>query len=289
MTPSLIVHPVSWSTGGKAALGAAVALARFWNADLHLVEFRGRRHSGRQPIVRSLGEREVEPHLAEFVRSVNGADVRISVVELGGDVVDGAADYARSTSADLVIVADRARSHGPYWRSGKYANDLAHRLSSPLLAFPATRTAESIVTVPFRSVLCWSDFSPVSLHALEHALDVAGTAGARVTLLQTGAFRPNDEASEMAGLEYEILVRPGPIADSLVRTAEEIEADLIVIAQPHRNDRVSMRSLLLAVLRQARCPVLVAPAADPERLTSRDPASTNAALSHVHSGHAPSS
>ena len=49
-----------------------------------------------------------KPHFAEFVRSVYSADVKIAQVTLVGDIVDAVVDYARSASADLVIVAEQA-------------------------------------------------------------------------------------------------------------------------------------------------------------------------------------
>ena len=139
MKLSLIVHPVSYSPSGKTALATAVALARVSGADLHVLELTGRRRSAADPIVRPITDADVEPHFAEFVRSVYSADVKISAVELVGDVVDAVAAYAKSASADLVVVADQARSHGPYWRRGMYATDLARRLSVPLVSVPASR------------------------------------------------------------------------------------------------------------------------------------------------------
>jgi hypothetical protein len=100
-----------------------------------VLELTGRRRSFPDSIVRPITDATVEPHFAEFVRSVYSADVKVSAVELVGDVVDAVVDYARSASADLVVVADQARSHGPYWRRGVYASDLSRHLSIPLVPF----------------------------------------------------------------------------------------------------------------------------------------------------------
>jgi nucleotide-binding universal stress UspA family protein len=138
MEPSLIVHPVSYSSSGQTALATAVALARLSGADLHVLEVTGRRRSSRHPIVRPITDADVDPHFAEFAQSVNSADVTIRAVEVVGDIVDAVVAYAQSTSADLVVVADQARSHGPYWRRGRYASDLARQLSIPLVSVPAS-------------------------------------------------------------------------------------------------------------------------------------------------------
>jgi len=89
--------------------------------------------------VRPITDAEVESHFAEFVQSVSADGVKISAVELAGDIVEAVADYATTASADLVVVADQARSHGPYWRRGMYARDLTRHLSIPLVSVPASR------------------------------------------------------------------------------------------------------------------------------------------------------
>src|SRR3954464_10673868 len=139
METDFIIRPVLYSPSGKTARGLAVELARVSGADLHVLELTGRRRSSRDPIVRPITDGDVEPHFAEFVRSVYSDDVKISAVELTGDVVGAVIDYAKSASADLVVVADQARSHGPYWRRGMYANDLARHLSVPLVSVPVSR------------------------------------------------------------------------------------------------------------------------------------------------------
>jgi nucleotide-binding universal stress UspA family protein len=276
MKLSLIVHPVSFSPGGKTALATAVALARFYQADLHLLELRGRRRSSPDLIVRSITDAGVEPHFAEFVQSVSYADVKVSAVELGGDVLGAVVDYARRTSADLVVVADRARSHGPYWRSGVYANDLTRHVTCPVLAVPDSHDAP---TVPFTKILCPTDLSSSSMKAIDHALNLARQNEAKVTFLHVDEHYPSQAISSegtksrteaivrtirqdiltnaVSDVESETLVRPGAIGFGIVATATEIGSDLIVIARPRRDVQVSMNSRLIQVLRQAPCPVLV--------------------------------
>src|SRR5580765_4842263 len=114
MKAPLILHPLSLTTGGKAALGKAVSLARWYRAGLHVLELRGRGVAAQDPIVRSIDDRGVDPHVAEFVKSASCADVHVSAVELGGDVMDAVVDHVKRTSADLLVVASHALSHGPY-------------------------------------------------------------------------------------------------------------------------------------------------------------------------------
>ena len=248
MKPSLIVHPISYSPGGKTALATAVALARVSAADLHVLELTGRRRSSEGSIVRPITDADVEPHFAEFVRSVYAGDVRISAVELVGDVVDAVVDYARNTSADLVVVADHARSHGPYWRRGIYANDLARHLSVPLVSVPASHDERL------------APDGASSEEAKSHAEAIARIIG-RIRL-----------AKASGDVESETLGGPETIGEGAVKTAEKAEADLIVVERPGEHHHVSMNSALARVLRNALRPVLVLPATAAARI--RVPAKT---------------
>src|SRR5688572_28428972 len=110
MKPSLIIHPVSYSPSGRSALSMALALARRYDADLHVLELRGGRP--RDPIVRDFASAGVEPHFAEFVESVGSDGARIRAVEIAGDDLSAVVDYARQATADLVVVANHAGSDG---------------------------------------------------------------------------------------------------------------------------------------------------------------------------------
>ena len=220
----------------------AVALARVSGADLHVLELTGRRRSSQDPIVRPITDADVEPHFAEFVRSVYSADVKISAVELVGDVVDAVIDYARSASADLVVVADQARSHGPYWRRGMYANDLARHLSIPLVSVPASRDERL-------------------------AREGAFLKKRHRTLNQ---LRASSSRARWRRRQVTLRVRRsldlGRSATGTVKTDGEVGADLIVVVRPGAHHHVSMNSSLARVLRNALRPVLVVPATGADRI-----------------------
>jgi nucleotide-binding universal stress UspA family protein len=250
MKSSLIVHPVSYSPSGKTALATAIELARISGADLHVLELTGRRRSS-NPIVRPINDANVEPHFAEFVRSVYSADVKISAVELVGDVVDAVADYARSASADLVVVADQARSHGPYWRRGMYANDLARHLSVPLVSVPVSRD--------------------VALAREGASADMAKSRADAIARI----IGSNAVAKASANVESETFARPGTLGESTLRAPGEVRADLVVVARPGRAHHVSMNSELARVLRDASRPVLVLPSLAADSIRTPLPADSS--------------
>ena len=254
MKPSLIVHPVSYSSSGKTALATAVALARVSGADLHVLELTGRRRSSADPIVRPITHADVEPHFAEFVRSVYSGDVNISAVEVVGDIVDAVVDYTRNSSADLVVVADQARSHGPYWRRGTYANDLARHLSIPLVSVPASHGERP------------TPDGGSAEEANAYAEAIARIIGRSAMV----------EAHDISGQTF---ASPGRIGESTLNSAGEGAADLIVVAPPGSPEHVWMNSGLARVLRNAARPVVVLRPAAADRIVIPFEAATAASAS----------
>jgi nucleotide-binding universal stress UspA family protein len=138
--------------------------------------------------------------------------------------------------------------------------------------------------VPFR-VVVGCDFSPLSQFALTMAASVAGPVpGAAVEVLyvthpvgqklsyerrvdvtdetreQLEAFiEAGVRAAGVSSIEVNAHVYPGDAAAEILRLAEDMEADLIVVGT---HGRVGVKRLLMGsvaeqVMREARCPVLV--------------------------------
>jgi nucleotide-binding universal stress UspA family protein len=294
MNPSLILSPLSLSPSGRSALARALAIARWHDAEVHVLQVRGRRRRALTPVATPLAEADagIEPRLTQFIESVNPKGARVSVVELPGDPVSAVSEYAKQTGADLIVVAKHGRRHGAYWRPGAYAADLARQVSSPILAVPETQNSGSQAKAPFIEILCPIDFSSASAAAMNEALVLAQQSGGRITLLHvlegdpyetvySGARAMHlvenyDARIEKVSRELRRLVPPdaynwceidatavsGVPHRSILTTAAEIGADLIVIGLPDRGavDRVVMGSTTTPVLRRATCAVLVVPA-----------------------------
>jgi nucleotide-binding universal stress UspA family protein len=144
-----------------------------------------------------------------------------------------------------------------------------------------------------RTILCPTDFSDASRHAFEHAASIAGHHRARLVALHAvspapvlvagyapmaGAYvTPDVVGSEVqqaraqaleetrlaraAGLETETLVKTGSTARVILETADEIEADLIVLGTHGAGgfEHLVLGSVTEKVMRKASCPVLTVP------------------------------
>ena len=143
--------------------------------------------------------------------------------------------------------------------------------------------------VEIRRILCPTDFSDNSRHALEHAIAVAGWYGADLIALHVGnpmvvlntfipipppalAGRTNwhrfEEELRMwlspattAGISTDVAVDEGNPVDRILDHAKSLEADLIVIGTHGQGgfQRFVLGSVAEKVLRKASCPVMTVP------------------------------
>ncbi len=147
-----------------------------------------------------------------------------------------------------------------------------------------------------RRILCPTDFSALSSSAFEHALFLAGSYGATLTVLHVipDTMVPTSELAYMAnpmlldpalrgaieadlsslvacahrlGVQAEREFREGKPAAEIVRVAWELPADLLVMGTHGRSgfQRWTLGSVAESVLRRAPCPVVTVPALAAQR------------------------
>lgn len=126
-----------------------------------------------------------------------------------------------------------------------------------------------------RKLLCPIDFSRVSIQAIEVVCELAEDNGATVYLL---CVTPPEKAEVKAHLEklardslqavarkwlegkvsYEILVKSGRPAPTILKTGADVAVDLVVMATRGRTgrERVRLGSVTEEVVRRSTCPVL---------------------------------
>jgi nucleotide-binding universal stress UspA family protein len=154
----------------------------------------------------------------------------------------------------------------------------------------------SMKKIAIRRILCPTDFSAFSARALEHAVTLAEWYEAALTILHVvpGTMVAASElgylanpmlldatlrepiqadlstlvaAARRGGLEAEGELRDGTPAAEIVRVAQELHADLVVMGTHGRNgfQRWVLGSVAETVLRRAACPVLTVAALAPDR------------------------
>lgn len=145
-----------------------------------------------------------------------------------------------------------------------------------------------------RRILVPTDFSRASLKAVDYAADLAASVGAEIVLLYVedtnyalpeliydgpAAARVMEEAHRAAqhqlaelgerqrksGIKVHVLLRVGPAAATILRAAEKLRADWIVVGTHGRTGRghTLLGSVAERVIQGTSCPVITVPSRRP--------------------------
>jgi|KBSMisStandDraft_5_1062788.scaffolds.fasta_scaffold51131_4 universal stress protein A len=130
--------------------------------------------------------------------------------------------------------------------------------------------------MPFTSILCAIDFSPLAPRVLRHAVGLAGATGARLTVITVTAIEPRQAESTVKALLCDTVPRgatylPDP-AVKIVRVAVGQPSDAIlplaregadlIVAGTHSKSGLSrwlLGSTSAAIMEEAVCPTLLVP------------------------------
>ena len=180
------------------------------------------------------------------------------------------------------------------------AQAVVHRTDRPTLVVPGSGSVASSVNVPFRRVLCAIDFSPASMSALDEAYRIIRQDGSSMRLLHvvdiaqqqvprptlefpfvdyTELLRENAtrQLRRLLPLSQELHGRVHPqvsvglVFDQIVRNANEIAADVVVLGVTKHGvlGRLFGSTTAYALGRVGR-PILAVPARHEESLADRD-------------------
>ena len=226
--------------------------------------------------------------LKEFVSGAStGVPVEYSVVE-APKVHEEIVAQADRISSDLIVLGTHGRSGFQRLVLGSVAEKVLRTARQPVLTVPCGAPEALPLGGPaFTRILCATDFSECSRAALHYASSLADSPGAQLTVLhvvELGEFlydplntppldvrlnRPAYEAVGRARLEQVIretlpdreleqIVSTGRAYQEVLRVANELKSDLIVLGIHGRNpiDRLMFGSTAEPIVRRATCPVL---------------------------------
>jgi nucleotide-binding universal stress UspA family protein len=297
-----ILVPVDFSSTSRDALALAASLARRSGGKLTLL------HVGATPTysmtqawsasmhmpIRELHERmkrESQALVERWLQSDVPAGVEARTVLREGFPPDEI--VAEADDHDLVVIGTHGRTGADRVALGSVAERGVRRCKVPVLVAPGVaREAGRRVDAPFENVLVAIDFSESSTRVLRAAIAMAGTTGAKLTLLHVvisesimisqvwmDALSPSvlelhdkmvreaqrqldrmmrDEVPEP--LRGQALLREGLAANTIVQQISLGSYDLVVMGTHGHTgiQRVILGSVAERVLRHSPVPVLVA-------------------------------
>ncbi len=222
--------------------------------------------------------------LNEWMKPAGAAGVPWDVRIDQGIPAECILQYAHFLPADLIVIGTHGTSGFERLIIGSVAEKVLRKAECPVLTVPPHAATAS--RVPFKRILCPVDFSEPSLVALQTALSLAEEADADLTVFNVIDWPDDDtflvEAFESPEMRKQLEAQTAQRVDALipddarvwsrpsakvavgkayqeiVRTASDMDADLIVIGVHGRNavDLTLFGSTTNQVVRRASCPVL---------------------------------
>lgn len=198
-----ILCPTDLSEIASRAVDHAVALARFYGGEVHLLHVVEPLLHGHgvprfypswtalNPAVRE----ELELSLAGLAAPARtlGIPVRHEIAE--GGTVDVLLDRARSLPADIVVMGTHGRGGFEHLVLGSVTEKVMRKAPCPVMTVPPPAAGlHPLGSVLYSRILCPIDFSGASLHALRHALSLAQESKARLTVMHAIEWAAPDTA-----------------------------------------------------------------------------------------------
>jgi nucleotide-binding universal stress UspA family protein len=280
-----ILCPTDFSEPSAHAVDLAVAIAGYYKATisaLHVVQTI-------EPSVYAGSLDGLRRETATFFDEATKAGLTVNVqVELGS-AVQRILDCATSLPADVVVIGTHGSSGFEHLVLGSVTEKILRKAPCPVLTVPPRARSRS--RLPFRHLLCPTDFSAASSSAVQFALSLAAESDACLTLLHVlewpwheppqpsieelppeqgfalAMFRRGSE--ERARRQLEALVpRTGPTVrvsvvsgtpyEQVLAAASRENTDLIILGVGRRSalNLALLGSTANHVVRAAECPVL---------------------------------
>jgi nucleotide-binding universal stress UspA family protein len=290
LTLTHILCPTDFSEVSAAAEGVATALARHYEATLHLLHV-----DPPTPLLSPYGEMPVDVRLFEDQRvqaeqdlatardRARAAGVAADAEVRGGHPVREILALADDLPADLIVLGTHGRGGVEHLLLGSVAEKVMRKASCPVMIVPASAAGHS--GARFSRILCPVDGSASSADAVAYAVSLARETDGRLILLSVVEIVPTSgEFGGLDGDEYrrlgtthaktllqeavpadvrewctvEEVIATGKASDRILATAATHDADVVVMGVRGRGaiDLMAFGSTTNEVIRRATCPVL---------------------------------
>ena len=217
---------------------------------------------------------ELKAELRETNRYIEGKDYHLFMLE--GDVAQAILDFAHQKEVDMVVVGTHGRSGLGRVLIGSVAERIFRESPAPVLIV-GPHVNRSARAGPPKTILVPVDFTTASEQAARYAVAMVKEHDATLTMLhvierwptQTQADRArlmqalrekveNLIREEAKGLQCSFRIEVGRLVETVLYTANGIEADLLVMGVRPRTAVLNrlMWPHAYEIVRQAACPVL---------------------------------
>jgi nucleotide-binding universal stress UspA family protein len=195
-------------------------------------------------------------------------ETRFAVEVAEGNVVEEVSRLARKHRADLLVIGTHAAGGAAKFVFGSTGEALFREMGIPVLTIgPHIHACGE----RFSSILLPTDLEPHSLRAAQYAVALAEESNGNLTLLhipekgeEKDAFGNRQRMEQLVPEDATLWCKPsfkiasGDPVDTILESAREVKADLIVLGVTHSRPLSEHASWSIAskVVRHAECPVL---------------------------------
>lgn len=271
---SRVLFATDLSHDGDLAFAHALKIALAGKGELAIVHTAPRDLVGKEweqfPRVRnSLAGWGLLPFGAPASAVEEQLDLRVRKIDVPDpDPLHGVKELMERRPCDLVVLASQARQGIDRWLHPSLAEPIAREAHAPSLTLPPS--AKGFVdpatgAVSLRNILVAVDHHPSAARALAtvaELMTMLGAAGAVFHLLHLGDRFPETPVPESIAAHVRIRQGAGAVAAGIIDTADELDAELIVMAtRGHDSLLDALRgSTTEQVLRNSGRAVLAVPA-----------------------------
>jgi len=287
-----ILVPLDFGARSDWVIDAATGLAKAFGSEVHLLHVLPRLDdaSPEAQEVMEMARQGAAGRLAEARNRLEQAGARaVEGIVAEGTPFDQIIQHSEEIDANVIIVGSRRADGAGGLRIGTTGERLCRKSSKPVWVV----NAEGGVAP--KNILCPVDCSSPSRRAVRNAIHLARRFEARLLVLHVippmsalpglipsvkhGMERKHVESEtsrfegflgefDFHGIRYERAVREGAPADTIVSTASELSADLIIMGSVGRTglSRILLGSVAGKVARELPCSIVVVKAEDAIRL-----------------------
>jgi len=314
-----VLCPTDFSPFSAHVVSHAASICRAFGSQLTIIHVHPRElpvaaeFSYLSPAPLDAAERaSLESKLEALAESARATGVRAQSLLVEGDPAREVAQHAQELMADLLVLGFYDRARLKHLLMGSVTEELLRRAPCPVLTVRHGLGPAPEAGAPYQKILCGTDLRVGGDEAVSHALSLAESFAAELTLLHVLEHVPEFEpgsalqftmaeiqtfrqamaedararlraaAPEAARerLAVRDLVKAGSAHEHILRVAREEDSRLIVLGAPGHGalERLLFGSTSRRVVREAPCPVLIVRGTVTARAEARGRARSRQAL-----------
>jgi len=288
MTIRTILWPTDFSDDSRHALDHAAAIARWYASRIVALHAFSPVYADAPVLAGADGGFGTSAEISTQLRdemAIPTAGIQTAVDVLESAAAAGIVRYAAQHDVDLIVIGTHGTSGFEHLLLGSVTEKVLRKARCPVLTVPPR--AQKTSSLPFKRIVCPTDFSASSVAALETAVSFAQEGDARLTIVHV--LEDADENELFVARPYDVhhhrelreqhlrelvdsivppalrewaapslVIGSGKPYQEVLRVATEQSADLIVMGVQGRTpfDVMMFGSTTNQVVRRATCPVL---------------------------------